>query len=590
MDRQRQRILMNWLRQRSALAGRWPALTILCGAISGALLIAQAYLLATLLHGVISSTLRQTEIRHTLALLLAVVAGRALCALLREQCAFACGAAVRRAVRKELLDTLASRGPAYLQRKPAGSWASLLQEQVENLQDFYARYLPQTRLSVVQPLLILVAVFPVNWAAGLILLITAPLIPLFMILTGLGAADASRRNFESLRRLSGYFLDRLRGLATLRLYHRTEAERDTLRQASEEFRERTMEVLRMAFLSSAVLEFFASVAIALIAVYFGFNYLEHLPFGDYGSKATLFTGLFVLLLAPDFYMPLRELGSHYHAKAQAIGAAESIEAFLAEPILPLPGGQIRAELDSPFTIEARDLVVLSPEGDPLVGPLTFTLNHGSQNLLIGQTGSGKSSLLNALLGFLPYQGSLSVAGIEFRELDMGHWRSQLGWLGQNPKLVHGTLRDNLTMGRHIEDAQLEEAMRQAHAEEILAAKGWEHPIGDGASGLSVGQAQRVALARALLGPARLWLLDEPTASLDRHNEQRILAALQPRLEGKTTLMVTHRLDELANADQLLLLEHGKLLACGAPEHFTGHDSPLMALLAQPGTLQEPKHA
>lgn len=593
MDKQRQRTLLGWLRQRRKLAGRWLSLSVLCGGLSAGLLIAQSWLLASLLHALIAEAPVKPELLPSLSLILLLVMGRALLAWLREQCAFAGAARVRQQVRRELLDTLARRGPAYLQRKAAGSWASLLHEQVENLHDFYARYLPQTQLSGLQPLLILLAVFPVNWAAGLILLGTAPLIPLFMILTGLGAADANRRNFAALGRLSGHFLDRLKGLATLRLYQRTEAEGVAIARTSEDFRERTMEVLRMAFLSSAVLEFFASLSIALIAVYFGFNYLEHLQFGSYGTKTTLFTGLFVLLLAPDFYMPLRELGAHYHAKAQAIGAADSIEHFLSRPILPLPGGEQHPDLDTPFDIVATELQVLSPEGTPLVGPLSFTLPHGQQTLLLGRTGSGKSSLINALLGFLPYEGSLTIAGIELRELDMAHWRAHLGWLGQNPRLVHGTLRENLTMGRQFDDDTLIRAMAQARASDIIDAKGWEYRIGDGATGLSVGQAQRVALARALLGHSRLWLLDEPTASLDRHNEAEIMAALTPLRQGKSSLMVTHRLDQIDQADQLLLLEQGQLIAAGTPGQLQTPDSPLAKLLGKAlpqSTDEEPDHA
>ena len=594
MDKLRQQTLVTWLRQQRRLAKPWLTLCVLYGGLSAGLLIAQAWLLAELLHGFIIHGLQKSTQLPLLLLLLGLTVARSLLAMARERAAFTGATRVRRQIRARILGEMERRGPAYLQRQPAGSWASLLHEQVEDLHDFYARYLPQTQLSVLQPLLILLAIFPVNWAAGTILLVTAPLIPLFMILTGIGAADANRRNFEALRRLSGHFLDRLRGMATLRLYRRSQAEQQNIARASEEFRERTMEVLRMAFLSSAVLEFFASVAIAILAVYFGFSYLEHLDFGNYGSKVTLFTGLFALLLAPDFYLPLRELGAHYHAKAQAIGAADAIESFLNQSLLPLPGGEQRLADHEPLTIEASELEVLSPEGVSLVGPLSFALAAGQKTLLIGQTGSGKSSLLAALLGFLPYRGSLKVQGIELSTLAMPQWRQQIAWLGQNPKLIHGSLRDNLTLGRPASEQQLLDAMTQARALDILQEKGWDYLIGDGAAGLSVGQAQRLALARALLFPSRLLLLDEPTASLDSDNEQQILAALAPLQQGRTSLMVSHRLDQIDEADQLLLLGQGQLLAAGTPAELRHPGSPLHALLAQttaaPGVHDSKAHA
>ncbi|GAA4496968.1 heme ABC transporter permease/ATP-binding protein CydD [Pseudaeromonas paramecii] len=591
MDKSRQRTLTGWLRQGSRLARPWLGITLLLGTLSALVIIAQAYLLARLLHGIIIDQ----QDRHSLLMgitgLLLLALLRGLLAWAKEQSAFRGAARVRQGVRRQVLDALQARGPAYLQQKPAGSWASLLLEQVEELHDFYARYQPQAMLAVLQPLLILLVVFPVNWAAGLILLATAPLIPFFMILTGIGAADANRRNFQALSRLSAHFLDRLKGLATLRRYHRAQAEGAAITAASEDFRERTMEVLRMAFLSSAVLEFFASVSIAVVAVYFGFSYLEHLNFGDYGRGVTLFAGLFVLLLAPDFFLPLRELGSHYHAKAQAIGGADQLEAFLAQPLLQLQQGDSPFLADGPVSIEARDLEVLSADGQRLLGPLSFSLPAGCRTALIGRTGAGKSSLIQALLGFAPYRGSLKVNGQELASLEMTSWRRHLAWLRQNPRLIHGSLRDNLCLGLDaVDEAARLDALRQAGALALQQDKGWDYPIGEQAAGLSVGQAQRLALARTLLHsaqhPAGLWLLDEPTASLDRHTEQQIMDALAPRLAGPTSLMVSHRPEQLQQAERWLLIEAGQLVADGSPAELATH--PAYQRLVIHHNAQEPR--
>ncbi|MGE6267350.1 heme ABC transporter permease/ATP-binding protein CydD [Aeromonas media] len=565
MDKNKQKHLYGWLRKQSGHGRRWIGLSIGLGMGQGILMVIQAWLLATLLHGfIIEGTTPEQSIPLFIALLLVTLTKAAL-AYGREVASFKAGSAVRQAIRELVLTRLARLGPAYIQRRPAGSWASLLLEQIEDMQEFFSRYLPQMAIAVFIPLVILVAVFPVNWAAGIILLGTAPLIPLFMILVGVGAADANRRNFQSLARLSGHFLDRLKGLRTLQLFMRTQAEGEAIRDASEDFRERTMEVLRLAFLSTAVLEFFAAIAVALVAVYFGFSYIDHLNFGNYGVKVTLFTGLFVLFLAPEFYAPLRELGAHYHAKAQAIGAAEQLLEFLEAEVSEPASGSAPFQADGPIRVEAHALEVLSAEGKVLVGPIDFTLEAGTRTALVGISGAGKSSLVNALLGFAPYRGSLCVNGQELAELDMSQWRLQLGWLSQNPQLFHASLRDNLLLARPTaSDAELEAALVRAQAWEFVKEKGFDYPVGDQAGGLSVGQAQRLALARTLLKSTQLMVLDEPTASLDRHSERAIMSTLEQAAVGQTLLMITHRLDQLSQMDNILVLERGQLVEQG---HF-----------------------
>lgn len=589
MDKKTQKRLYGWLRKQSSHGRRWITISIAFGLGQGILMVAQAWLLATLLHGfIIEGSTPEQSITLFITLLL-VTLGKAALAYGREVASFKAGSAVRQTIRQLVLTRLSRLGPAYIQRRPAGSWASLLLEQIENMQDFFSRYLPQMAIAVFIPVVILVAVFPVNWAAGLILLGTAPLIPIFMILVGVGAADANRRNFQALARLSGHFLDRLKGLRTLQLFMRTQAEGDAIRDASEDFRERTMEVLRLAFLSTAVLEFFAAISVALVAVYFGFSYIDHLNFGSYGVKVTLFTGLFVLFLAPEFYAPLRELGAHYHAKAQAIGAAEQLLEFLEAEVSEPAAGTAPFHADSPVKVEAKGLEVLSAEGKVLVGPIDFTLEAGSRTALIGVSGAGKSSLVNALLGFAPYRGEFKVNGQELATLDMSQWRLQLGWLSQNPQLFHASLRDNLLLAKPTaSDAELEDALKRAQAWEFAMEKGLDYPVGDQAGGLSVGQAQRLALARTLLKSTQLMVLDEPTASLDRHSERAIMTTLEQAMAGQTLLMITHRLDQLTKMDKIMVLAHGQLVEQGSFQQLSQADGPFARLLSQRsgGSLDE----
>ncbi|MEZ9339725.1 cysteine/glutathione ABC transporter permease/ATP-binding protein CydD [Vibrio splendidus] len=563
MDKKKQRSLNKWLKQQSKLAKRWLMIAIGLGVLSSVFLIAQAALLASILHQLIIENVDKSElVGHFAGLALSVV-GRAGCTWGREIAGYRCGEQIRVYIRQLILDKLRELGPAYIKGKPAGTWATLLLEQVEDMQDFFSRYLPQMSLSVMIPFIILVVVFPVNWAAGLIFLVTAPLVPLFMALVGMKAADANRKNFKALQRLSGHFYDRLQSMTTIRLFDRTNAETEVLKGASEVFRTRTMDVLKIAFLSSAVLEFFTSISIAMTAVYFGFTYIGELDFGHYGAGITLFAGLFILILAPEFYQPLRDLGTFYHAKQQAVGAAESIVEFLETDITKVKSGNTQLDSAQGINIEAQNLKVFSPEGVQLVGPISFALNTRQSTALVGPSGAGKTSLINAILGFMPYEGSLKINGIELRDLDLASWRKTISWVGQNPLLLHGSIRDNVTLGKHdIADQVVENALEQSFASEFVNEHGLDYMISDRSGGLSVGQSQRLALARAMIQDGQFWLLDEPTASLDTRSEQLVMKGINSNIESRTALLVTHQLAPLQSVDNILVMRDGGLVEQG----------------------------
>lgn len=565
MEKSRQKYLFKWLRTQQTPIKKQLHLNILLAGISSVILVAQTWLLATLLHNLIMLHKDRHElIPHFIGLMIAF-ALRALILWLREKIGFTCGRQLRNHIRRQILEKIHRVGPAVINNKPAGSWATLMLEQVENLHNFYARYLPQQMLSVIVPVVILIAVFPLNWVAGLILLITAPLIPIFMILVGLAAADSSQRNMATLARLSGQFLDRLRGLETLRLFDRTFEQTEQIERRTEDFRKTTMDVLKMAFLSSAVLEFFTSVSIAIMAVYFGFSFLGQIEFGAYGSTSiTLFVGFFCLILAPEFYQPLRDLGTYYHDRSAAIGAADAIVEFLEqEEITPHSEQQIVPNIQSAVEIRAENLIVLSPQGNPLTQALNFTLAAQSHSALVGQSGAGKTSLMNVLLGFLPYQGSLTINGTELNRLNPSQWRRHIAWVGQNPLLLQGTIKENLLLGEiQASDEEIDQALIQAHAKEFTDKLGLDCEIKDGGVGVSVGQAQRLAIARALLRKGQILLLDEPTASLDAQSENQVLQALNQISRTQTTLMITHRIEDLKQCDQILVMQQGQIIQQG----------------------------
>ena len=563
MNKLRQKYLQKWLRAQQEPIKKLMRANIVLATLSALILVAQTYFLATLLDKLIMQNVPRDELIPYFLGLIIGFGMRAIILWTREKIGFQSGQLLRNHIRQKILDKIHLVGPATINQKPAGSWASIMLEQVENLHNFYARFLPQQSLSAIVPVVILIAVFPLNWAAGLILMITAPLVPVFMILVGIAAADSSQKNMETLAHLSAQFLDRLRGLETLRLFNRTSEQTEHIENATEDFRETTMDVLKLAFLSSAVLEFFTSISIALMAVYFGFSYLGQIEFGTYNAPLTLFTGFFCLILAPEFYQPLRDLGAYYHDRAAGIGAADAIVDFLESDYLTVHQNEKTISLESAVEISAENLVVLSTQGSALTKPLNFQIPANHNVALVGQSGAGKTSLMNVILGFLPYEGSLKINGQELRESNLADWRKHIAWVGQNPLLLQATIKENLLLGDiQTSDEKIHHALSQAQATEFTDKLGLDYEIKDGGLGISVGQAQRLAIARALLRKGSLLLLDEPTASLDAQSENLVLQALNEMSCYQTTLMITHRIEDLKQCEQIFVMQQGEIVQRG----------------------------
>ena len=559
---------MGWLVGGVRHARGWILLSAAAGFAGGLLLIAQAFLLSGIIHGACIDGLSRTAMGADFLLVMGIVVLRAGLAWARETAGFRGGANVRRQVRADLMAHMGKMGPAHPDRPASGALSAAVVEQVEALQAFYAQYLPQLALAVSIPAAIVAVVFPISWAAGGLLLLTAPMIPVFMILVGMGAERVSQRHFLALARMSAHFLDVLQGLPTLKLLDRSRGEEKNIAAVSDQYRIRTMKVLRVAFLSTAVLEFFSSLAIAMVAVYLGTTFLGFTRFGTYGQTLTLAQGLFILLLAPDFYLPLRELGTHYHARAEALGAAEEILKIMSMPPVIAFSGQDRLAETSDLTLSCRGICFSYPDcDDPVLAGIDPTLTPGAFVALGGESCAGKTTLINLLLGFVkPDRGEIRVNGRPFFALTAERWRQRVAWVGQQPMLFHHTIAGNIAMGLPgATRLQIEQAARAARVMDFahLLPHGLDTVVGERGWGLSRGQAQRVALARAFLKDAPILLLDEPAAGLDVENERLVMETIGTLAAGRAVLLVTHRLTHLQAAQQIVVLAGGRVVEQGS---------------------------
>lgn len=473
----------------------------------------------------------------------------------RERLSQTASTHARRNLREQLLQRLAALGPA---RRGLGADAELgsrVLEQVDALDGYISRYQVQRQLVLLVPVLLLVVIAWHSWLAVALLILTAPLVPLFMLLLGKAAAGASQRQFVALGQLSGRFLDLLRGLRTLRHLQVLDVAQQAVADAAEDYRSRTMRVLRMAFLSGAVLELFASVAIAMVALYLGLGLLGMLPWAMGEIPVPYQSALFILLLTPEFYAPLRQLGADYHARAEAEAALGELLPLLQLQAWQHPGEQ-PLELTQPPSISCTAVSVTGPGAVVRLHPMSVQLAGGEQLLLQGPSGSGKSTLLHVLLGFVPYQGEILIDGRSLNSISRSDWHRHLGFLAQQPELVAGTVADNLRLARpQASDEQLIAVLREVELWPLLSRLPLQlaTPLGERGLGLSGGQLSRLALARLLLRETHVWLLDEPLAHLDPHNAERIGALLQRLGQGRTLLVVSHELTGLGWIDRVLTL-------------------------------------
>jgi len=455
---------------------------------------------------------------------------------------------------------LAARSPLDRARPASGLAASVIAEQAEAVVPYLVRYGPARWRAMVVPLVILAAVASLSWVAALVLLIAAPLIPTFMAIVGWRAKAASEAQMTEVGDMNAFLLDRLRGLATLRSLGAVDATARRLGEAAQSLRVRTMAVLRIAFLSSAVLELFSALGVAMVAAYIGFHLLGTFTFGTWGSRLSLGQGMFILLLAPAFFEPLRELSAVWHDRAAGEAALESLER-LAHGGTPIPGTQANVTRQGPAKSGAPSVRIHSvsfahPGEAALFGGYDLRVAAGEHVALMGASGTGKTTLLSLIAGLVHARhGEITIGGTPLSDRTVASLRTRMTWMGQKPHVFAGSVQANVALGRaSVDTSQVEAAMRFAALDDVAQA----HPanaLGEGGTGLSGGEAVRLALARmAAHAGADLLLVDEPTAHLDRQTAERVVDRLLELARGKTLIIATHDPIVAARMDRVIRLD------------------------------------
>jgi ATP-binding cassette subfamily C protein CydD len=545
-----------WLGEKRRIVGRSLTQVGVLNAISGCLVVPQAWLFAKAVSAVLVDGASLASTLPWLWPMLALFLARFLLAQLADRRAFGAAAKVKTAVRAQLLDKLQSLGPDYVRRKSSGALATSVVDGVDALEPYFVRFVPHMLVVAVVPLVIFAVVVSRDWISGLVLLITGPVIPLFMILIGYGTERLNQRQWRRLSQLSGRLLDSLQRLSTLQIFNATAREAEILERVTEDYRRSTMSVLRVAFLSSLMLEFFATVGIAVVAVLIGFRLLY--------DEMSFEVGFFALLLAPEFYAPLRQLGTNYHARMEAVGAAVPIVGILdvEEPAT----GAARPAFGPRIDIECEAIDFSYEPGQPALNAASLSLRAGTTTALVGPSGAGKSTLLDMVLGQRrPEAGRIVVDGHDLSEIAPDHWLQQVAVVPQRPHMFAGSVLDNITLGAPgVSLDAVREAARQAEADAFIQElpQGYDTQLGEHGQTLSGGQVQRIALARAFLKQAPVVVMDEGTTGLDRDTEALITRAVARLARDRTVLVVAHRLPTIRLADRSAVMEGGRIVEQG----------------------------
>lgn len=548
--------------QKARAAGVLFPLIVVFGFLSGGLVIWQSWLLSVVVSNVFLDHQTLGQVIPLLQVTLLVVLGRAVFTMVNESLSGRLAVKIKNGLREELLQKINRLGPIYLKGEKAGELTTTALQGLDALDAYFSQYLPQILLAALLPLTILVVVFPLDLLTGIVFVITAPLIPLFMILIGKLSQNHTQRQWTALTRLGAYFLDTLQGLSTLMQLGRSKERGEKIRLVSERYREVTMNVFKITFLSAFVLELIATISTALVAVEIGLRLLYgHMEFQQ---------AFFILLIAPEFYLPLRNLSVRYHAGMNGLTAAERIFQVLDTPETNISTSSAQRQPDlvvKNFNLAFREVSYHYPDNpEAALEGIDLQMESGKHYALVGESGAGKSTLAQLIMRFIvPEGGKILVNGEDIQTIDLDLWRSKIAWVPQTAKLFNTSLIENVRLNdTTVTKEAVLAALEQAGLQNFLhrLPDGLNTPLLEGGVRLSGGEARRVALARAFLKDAPILLMDEPTAHLDIDLEREFIESAEKLQQGRTTLTIAHRLSTVTRCDQIFVLKRGKLIEQG----------------------------
>lgn len=524
-----------------------------------------AYEMTTIINGVFLEKLLLSEVVSPLAILLFVMFAKSILIWLSENIAHSIAQNIKGDLRARLLNHLLRLGPIPLAKEQTGELINLLTEGIDHLDDYFTKFLPQIISTALIPILIFVVVLPVDFKTAIIFLLTAPLIPIFMTLIGRLASKENKAQWQTLAHISAHFLDVIEGLTTLKIFNQSIAQIKIIEKLSNEFRDITLKVLRLAFLSALVLELVATLSVALVAVTIGLRLLD--------QGITFFTAFFLLLLAPEFYLPLRQLGTAFHASMSGTTAADRIYQVLKTPADNIDEDIKAMCFDKQQTIGLafKSVAFAYDAKRPILNNLNFTIKAGEHVAIVGASGAGKTTIFNLLLKFIePQSGDILVNQIPLAGIKQQDWLKNITYVPQSPHIFAQTVAENIALSNHTATlADIQDAAKAAMAHEFIEALplGYQTKLGEGGHKLSGGQMRRIAIARTFLQNASLIILDEATAGLDVNTEADITRALATLTQGKTTITIAHRLRSVENADKVIVMDNGHVSEVGTHEEL-----------------------